>query len=190
MEYSTYIEYVNSNTKNIANYVNSCFEMSKDFLKAKLIKKIREYINPLPIHYIIEFDGESYDYSGDIVENGFINLNQTIKEFLENEYSGNKEATYISRMGWRYNTYRDELHYDTIELAADIMFPAIRRCIEREFSIKLSEDDFEQIKESCGEFDEIYDNCIASDFFFGYPAIKFVGIENIKLTTIQKSLSI
>ena len=74
----------------------------------------------------------------------------------------------------------------TLELAADIMLPAIRRCIEMEFSVNLSDDDFEQIRDSCDNFDEIYDNCMASDFFFGYPAIEFAGIENIKLTTIQK----
>ena len=74
----------------------------------------------------------------------------------------------------------------TLELAADIMLPAIRRCIEMEFSVNLSDDDFEQIKEDCNEFDAIYDNCIASDFFFGYPAIEFAGIENIKLKAIQK----
>lgn len=184
MDNNIYIEYINSNTESIANYVNSCFELSKDFLKVKLIRKIREYIDPLPIHYIKKFDGNPYDCSGIIVENGIINPNQTVKEFLENEYSGNKEATYISGMGWNYNTYGDELHYYTIELAADIMFPAIRRYIETTFSINLSEDDFERIKESCGEFDEIYDSCIASDFFSEYSAIEFVGIENIKLTKI------
>lgn len=34
-----YIEYVNSNTEKIASDVNSCFETSKDFIKAKLIEK-------------------------------------------------------------------------------------------------------------------------------------------------------
>lgn len=186
MDISIYIEYVNSNVEDIANYVNTCFETSKDFLKMKLITEIRKYIYPLPIHYLWKPDENPYDCSGIIVEDGFINPNQTVIEFLENEYSGNKEATYISGMGWRYNTYEDELFSYTIELAADIMFPAICKCIEKEFSVSLSEDDFEQIKESCGEFDEIYDNCIASDFFFASLAIEFTGIENMKLTAIQK----
>ena len=66
------------------------------------------------------------------------------------------------------------------------MLSAIRRCIETEFSITLSDNEFEQIKVSCGEFDPIYDNCFASDFFWAEFAIEFVGIENIKLADIQK----
>ena len=186
MDNNLYIEYVNSNTENIIDYVNSCFETSRDFIKAKLIRKIRKYITPLPAHYIWEPGDEPYDCSGVIVENGTINPNQTIGEFLENEYSGNRVSAYTSGMGWKYNTYEDELHYYTIELAGDILFPAIRRCIEAEFSINLSDDDFEQIKYECDGFDEIYENCIASSFFSGYAAIKFVGIEDIKLTAIQK----
>ena len=180
-----YIEYVNSNTEDIANYVNSCFEASKDFIRAKLIRKIREYITPTPTHYVWDLDDNPYDYSGEIIKDGLIDLNQTIKEFLENEYSGNKEPTFTSGMGWHYNTYEDELHYYTIELAGDIMLSAIRRCIETKFSVSISDDDLEQIKESCGEFDEIYDNCPATDFFWACLAVEFVGIENVKLSTIQ-----
>ena len=180
-----YIEYVNSNTENIANYVNSSFEETKDFIRAKLIREIRGYITPPPAHYVWEYDGNPYDCSGIIVESGVINLNQTVKEFLENEYSGNHEATYTSGMGWNYNTYGDELSCDTLEIGCGIMLSAIRRCIETEFSITLSDDEFEQIKVSCGEFDPIYDNCFASDFFHAEFAIEFVGIENIKLADIQ-----
>lgn len=66
------------------------------------------------------------------------------------------------------------------------MLSAIRRCIETEFSITLSDDEFEQIKVSCGDFDEIYDNCIAFNFFGAEAAVEFVGIENVKLIDIQK----
>ena len=52
--------------------------------------------------------------------------------------------------------------------------------------VKSQRDEFGQIKVSCGEFDPIYDNCFASDFFWAEFAIEFVGIENIKLTNIQK----
>ena len=91
-----YIEYVDSNTEKIASYVNSCFEQSKDFIRAKLIREIRGYIIPPPVHYVWEYDGNPYDCSGIIVENGVIDLNQTVKEFLENEYSGNQEPTFTN----------------------------------------------------------------------------------------------
>ena len=181
MEINKCVEYVNSNTEYIASCVNNCFELSKESLKIELIEKIKEYLNPLPMHYVWKYDNNPYDNSGIIVEDGTINLNQTIIEFLENEYNGNKEATYMSGMGWRYNTYEDELQYCTIELAANIMFDIIKKCIESKFSINISDKEFEEIRESCGDFDRIYDDCMASDFFFVYPMIEFVEIGNIKL---------
>lgn len=186
MDNSRYIEYVNSHIEEISEYVDEHFEQAKDFIKAKLICQIRKYLSPISVHYDLKSDNDPYDCSGILVESGYISLNQTVKEFLQNEYSGIKEATYISGRSWSYNTYEDELHYYTIDIAANIMFPAIQRYIENQFDITISDDEFEDIQSSCGEFDEIYDNCMASDFFFGYPAIEFVGIENIQLNNIIK----
>ena len=64
------------------------------------------------------------------------------------------------------------------------MHSAIQSFIEKEFGVKLSDDEFERIRESCGEFDPIYDNCFASDFFWAEFAIEFVSIENVKLTSL------
>ena len=186
MNNSIYIDYINSHVNEIAEYVNNCFDSSKDSIRTKIIRKIQEQLTPLPTHYVKKQDGNPYDYSGIIVSDGNISLNLTVADFLKNEYSGNKEATYISKMGWNYNTYADELSYDTLEIAAEIMFPAIQKHVESHFKVKFTDEEFEKIKESCGDFDEIYDNCIASDFFFSSFAIEYVDIGNIKLADIRK----
>lgn len=189
MDNSRYINFVNSHVDKIAAYVNECFKQSKDSIKEKLICLIRDFLSPVPIHYAIKDNHSSYDDSGILVEQGSVSLDQTIKEFLQNEYSGNKEATYSSGMGWNYNTYEDELHYDTMDIASNIMFPAICKYIEDHFHVSLSDEEFEDIVDSCGDFDEIYDNCIANEFFFGTPAVEFVGIENMLLKDIVKKVN-
>ena len=186
MDINKYIEYVNSNVDNIAKYVNECFEKEKEYIKDEIIKEIRSYLNPLPTHYILEDDGDPYDCSGVIVENGVVSLNQTIKEFLENEYTGLRTPTFVSGHGWNYDTYEDFLGNHTLGLGTGIMLNAIQERIESEFSVNLSDDEFEQIKESCRDFDPIYDDCIASDFFWGIPAVEYIGIENMKLTELKK----
>lgn len=40
------------------------------------------------------------------------------------------------------------------------------------------------VKEKCYEFDEIYDNCVANEFFFACRAMEILGIGDIKLTDI------
>lgn len=186
MDNSKYIDYVNSHVDEITAYVDKCFEQSKDFIKIKLIRLIRDYLSPIPIHYVIKNDYDPYDSSGILIEQGYVSLDQTVKEFLQNEYSGNKEATYTSGMGWDYNTYGHELHYETINIAADIMYSAICRYIEDQFHVSLSDEEIEDIHDSCEDFDRIYDNCIANEFFFGTPAVEFVGIENMLLKDIVK----
>ncbi|MGN0466865.1 MAG: hypothetical protein ACI4F9_11050 [Lachnospiraceae bacterium] len=181
-----YSDYVNNNVELIAEEVNRQFEISKDWIKAKIIRKIREYLTPIPAHYEWEEDDCPYDHSGRIVKNGFVSLNQTIDEFLENEYSGNTEATYISGMGLQYNTFGNELSYYTIEIAGEIMYSSIGRHIEKHFNISLSDDELEAVRDKCGDFDRIYDICLATDFFCYEAAIEFTKIGNRKLYQVVK----
>lgn len=186
MDNSKYIEFVNTHTDEIASYVDKRFEETKDFIRVKIIKEIRAYLTPVPPHYELKYDGNPYDHSGVLVKNGYISLDQSVMSFLENEYSGNKEATYTSGMGWNYYTYEKELQFSTIDIASSIMFPAIRTYIESSFDINLSDEDFQEIQDACRDFDDIYDHCIASSFFFGTPAVEFVNIENIPLKALIK----
>lgn len=190
MEKDKYITYVNENIDNIAAYVNECFNKQKPFIKAKIIRELKKYINPLPIHYEWEngYEDNPYDHSGILVEKGIVSTNQTVAEFLENEYTGNRIASYESGCGWYYDTYGEDLSYDTIDIAGDIMRTAIRTCIENEFSVALNDDEFMEISDECGNFDDIYGVCIASDFFIAMPAIEFIGIENVKISRfVEKS---
>lgn len=186
MNINSYAKYVYSNTESIVKLINNNFEKSKEFIKTKLINTLREFLDPIPKHYDWKVDNNPFDYSGVIVENGIIDLNQTILNFLNEEYTGNKVATYLSGMGWHYETYEDELQYTTMEIASNIMLTTIKDCIETEFSVKLSENEFEEIRDACLDFDDIYSDCKANDFFFSISAIQFVGIENIKLIDIIK----
>lgn len=186
MDNSKCVEYVNSHVDEIAEYVNECFDQSKEFIKARLIRRIRDELSPTPVHYEIKYVYDPYDYSGILVEDGYISLDQTVGEFLENEYSGNKEATYESGRGWNYLTYGDEISYDTLDMASDIMFSAIRRHIENHFGENLSDDELEDIRESCSDFDDIYVDCKAYDFFCSMGAAEFVGIEDMQLKDIVK----
>ena len=70
------------------------------------------------------------------------------------------------------------------------MLSAIRRHIENHFSENLSDDDLSNIRDSCGDFDKIYDNCKACDFFWAVGAAEFVGIENLQLKDIVKKGSV
>ena len=67
-----------------------------------------------------------------------------------------------------------------------IMFSAIRRHIENHFGENLSDDELEDIRESCSDFDDIYVDCKAYDFFCSMGAAEFVGIEDMQLKDIVK----
>ena len=179
-----FIKYIEDNNENISKKVNEQFELSKDFIRAKLLREIRDYLSPIPVHYEWAHDGCPYDYSGIIIEDGLVDTDQTISEFLENEYTGSKEATYISGMGFHHRHYGEDLSYLTLEIAGDIMRSSIRMQLKEAFNCKLSDTIFSDIMDIC--HDDIYDNCIAYDFFSHEPAIEFVGIGDRKLSQLIK----
>lgn len=178
-----YANYVNSHVEEIARCVDARFEKNKIQIKSKMVEEIKSYLTPLPVHFEIKRDDNPFDRSGVLVEDGEVILNQTVMEFLQNEYTGNKTATYISGMGWSYDTYEDELGYFTLEMSYEIMISTIREHIESHYCVKLSDDEFEDIKFACYDFDDIYTACIANEFCCSLEAIKFVGIGDIKLSS-------
>lgn len=178
-----YANYVNSHVEEIARCVDARFEKDRIQIKGKIVEEIKSYITPLPVHFEIKRDNNPFDRSGVLVEDGDVTLNQTIMDFLQNEYTGNKTATYMSGMGWSYDTYEDELGYLTLEMSYEIMILTIREHIESHYCVKLSDDEFEDIKCACYDFDDIYMDCIANEFCCPLEAIKFVGIGDIKLSS-------
>ena len=84
----------------------------------------------IPPHYELEDDGDPYDHSGVLVEKGVIApAETTVAEFLD-EYTGEKEATYMPGHGWRYLRYSDEMSFSFGEVAAGIVKGVIRRHID------------------------------------------------------------
>ena len=179
-------EYVNENVTKIAENVNKKFYRDKDYIKKQLIMTIQSFLSPIPVHYYWVYDGCPYDYSGILVKDGFVSLEQTVDEFLSCEYSGNKESTYISRFGFSYNSYGDELSYVTLDIGIKIMDTCIREQIENHFRRKISEEELECIREECNNFDDIYINCLASEFFSYEVAIAFVDIGKLMLNEIEE----
>ena len=174
-----YINYINEHVQEIANGINKHFHLSKDFIRIKLTHHIQKRLSPLPVHYEWYHDDCPYDHSGYLKQCGFISLNQTVLEFLENEYTGDKEATYESGYGFRYLTYGDLLFYDINELSESILQSYIKNHLEKTFEQTLSDNLFEFIIDEC--HDEIYNECLAFDFFSWEVAIEFVDLTNISL---------
>ena len=185
MDCEKYIEYVNNNTESIEAYVDTCFEEGKEFFRAKLVKLIKDSITPLPPHYILtHYNDPPYDHSGELVEKGIIDTSQTVEDFLANEYVGAWIATYEKGMGKEWPTYEDSFREDTLDWGNSTMISAIRKCIETEFSVSLSNDEFEQIAHGCNDFDDIIDNTKASDFFYPSMVAEFVDILNLRLSEL------
>ena len=182
------IEYVNSHTNELAKSVNAEFDTQKEQIKEKLIDEIGNMIYPLPVHYEWYFDEYcSFDHSGELEEKGKINLDQTVMNFLENEYTGEWIASYENGRGKNYVTYGDELSYLTLGIGGIIEHETIKKTLEHEFSVSLSDDDMENIRTSCNEFDEIFDKSYAGDFYFSKNAVAFCGIQNMTLREIYEN---
>lgn len=74
--------------------------------------------------------------------------------------------------------------YFTIEMGLEIMLSTIREHIESHYCVKLSNDEFEDIKFACYDFDDIYMTCIVNKFYSSLEAIEFVGIGDMELSSL------
>lgn len=172
-------QYVEDNCEEIAEKVDEYFEQSKGMIWEKVIAEIKSYLESVPEHYDWEPSKCAYDSSGKLVENGKVDLNQTIREFLENEHTGTKKATHISGCGYDYPTYGDDLSELTRDIGLDMLIKCIREILDTALLIDVSEDDVID-----SYYDSVYDNCIANEFFFWEGAIEFLNIGNIKLSDL------
>lgn len=177
------VKYIEEHAMEIAKEVNKSFEDSKEEIKSKIIQEIKNYIESIPVHYEWKDDGCPYDHSGILVKDGVVDMEQTVSNFLESEYSGQTEATYMSGCGFHYRSYGDELSYETLDIAEEIMIRIIRKYIIS-FNTDLLENQIEYIISDCHDY--VYDNCLAFDFFNYEPAIKFVDIGELTLNQIKE----
>lgn len=186
-EVQKYVDFLNDSALKIAVYTNQNFIKEKENIKQKILEKIKKYLNPVPTHFEWEYDGCPYDHSGILVKNGLISLKLTISEFLEDEYTGTSIPTYESGCGLRYETYGDDLSYYTLDLAYDIMLNSIKKYTKEHFQEEVSEKTFEVVR-NIRDFDDVYDECYANQFFCSEGAIDFIGIGKIRLSELVASV--
>lgn len=179
------IKYLNDNKDDIVIVVNNALVKNKQIIKNSLLTEIKKYITPIPIHYVCDYSNCTYDYSGELVEDGYIDLNQTVEDFLQNEYSGTKMPTFTSHYGYYYNTYANELEYLEREISNDILLKTIRSCINEHFNCIISEDDFDTLWEHFDGFDDIYADSNCYDFDCGNFAWEFTEISKLKLNNLK-----
>ena len=184
MEYAQYAEYVANNTGMFMEEVNKSFERSKDLIKGRILNEVRKILTPVPEHFEWRRGGCRYDSSGYLKENGLISLNQTLSDFLDNEYTGASMPTYESGHGLNYCKYGDDLSMFTLDLACNYMRQTIKSIIESKFNISLTEEDMFTIGKDCDDYDRIYDECIASEFFSWEGPVEFCGIGDMQLSEI------
>lgn len=187
LDLERYVNSIYSNHDKLVTLVDSNFKNSKNELKDYFIHKIVEFFETPLIHYNWMYDGNPHDMSGIIISDGIISLNQTILEFLTNEYTGNQVATYTSNYGWNYPTYGDIFLEYSLEISNEILSSTIKNFIENRFKVIFSDEDFDSISEDCEYFDDIYTDSIASNFFDYEYVLKWLGIDQILLKTIIKN---
>ena len=73
------IDYIKNNEPEIVEYVNSLFLARKDEIQKRLLEYIAGQLNPIPPHFEWRYVGCPYDYSGALVEQGKISLNQSVE---------------------------------------------------------------------------------------------------------------
>lgn len=179
-----YLDFIDEHFDDIVKYVNTYFDNQKEDIKLELIRELKSYLDPMPVHYEWESDDCPWDYSGIIKEDGIISEDITVREFLEEEYTGNKTATYCSGYGFSYDRYEEKLSHKTMEIQGKLLVKAVKLYIEQNMNCNISKDDMESLIDITSWFDDIYGDSVAGDFFFSPTIAEYVGISEMTLKQI------
>lgn len=138
------------------------------------------------IHYEKYWDDWcTWDCSGEIRPNGHIDLNLTIEDFLENELTGARMATFTSGCGWNYLTYGDDIEDDIRDWSYNVMRDAIQESIEKEFDVSMPDKELDNVFYTIDDaIEEISEESEVNEFFWWNHAVDVVGIGNVKLKDI------
>lgn len=170
-----YVKYIEENLSEVTDKVSDFFDERTNDISSIILRWIKASAANA-IHYEWEPDDCSYDSSGVIKEDGIIDKNISIMEFLENEYTGAKEATYTSGRGFHYTSYDDMFSYRTLELGEKMMRDAVKDFLNEKFcSDNVDEKDAENVILEC--HDIIYDNCPATKFFTCAGALIYCSVD-------------
>ena len=173
--------YIVQNLGDIIKYINSQLPDMHSYIENRVLGEIRSYLSPLPTHYKWEIDeAVSWDRSGRIVQDGLISLNQTVKTFLEEEYTGNSLATYESGRGLDYMTYIDKLDSFVQDIGAELKIALTVRYIENNTGIVLEDKDYTTVNECLMDNDD-FDEDLDIDFFDCTDVMRILGINDVLL---------
>ena len=110
--YEKYLGYIEDSLDEVAEKVTRIFDERKKGLAATLCGMLRDAAS-CATHYEWRRGDCPYDTSGELKDCGDIDLNISIADFLEEEYTGGTKATYVSGHGLSYETYQDSLTNDS-----------------------------------------------------------------------------
>ena len=161
-----YASYVKSHAVDIGAFVNEYFTDSKEYVRARLYKKLKEV------------------YAGRAAETN-LTEDRSVIEQIALDYAG---TTIQQKDGSTDADVSAEsircLNIFTSELGTEVMTSAVMTYIEEHFEIELDDNDFDKICEDCDNFREIEKNCIASDFRNCINAVRFAGLGDCRMAEL------
>lgn len=170
---------IETDCEKIAILVNARFEAQREHIKTKLLSCIKNFLTPIPPHYVWRHNGCPYDSSGVLDADGYVSLDQTVSHFLENEYAGYSEATFISGCGLHWCSWGDDLGNETRDIGYTMMLQTLIEYLSEKLGRAVTNKEL-----SFANIDPVYDRCFAADFYSYEPAIEFVGIGDLLLSSL------
>lgn len=152
---------IDYNLYDIIDFIKQYLSDNKTEISSKIFTILRDTILTYKDHYVWESGDCEYDYSGEIHKDGIIDNSISISNFLENEYTGNTFATYISHYGLHHETCCDVFTQDTDHYMYELMLDLIVKFFDTYCCTVIDKDDLFDVTDDVYEGTEIcYFDCI------------------------------
>ncbi len=142
-----YLIVLENNTLGVLIELDRTFHKNQEYIRYELLSKINDLLLPSLPHYEWFDDYCAYDNSGSLIQEGFINKELTVKDFLK-EYTGVQEYTGAFNYRYSYPTYERTIRSYCIEIEREQMREAVVSFLEDEFNEPITEDFQAEIMEN------------------------------------------
>lgn len=162
---------IDYNLYDIVDFIKQYLNSNKSKISAGIFSILRGTISKYTNHYVWEVGDCEYDHSGEIHRDGYVDNKISISDFLENEYTGQSVATYISHYGLHYETCEDVFTQDVSYYMYELMLDLIVEFFETYCCTKIDKDDLFDVTDDVYEGTEIcYFDCIET-------IVEYTGID-------------
>lgn len=182
MNTEKYINFINSHPAEAGKAILKEFVSTEEKTRNMVICKLKSYLIPTPEHFVRESDD-----CDELTPDGLVSLDQTVYQFLEDEYISAKKIPYADGREMFFTTYGNDFTRFSNNIVDKAITDGLKNYLEDNFKVSLSENDVNKIQaDPKFDYGVLLKKCPLIGFLYVTSFVKEFKLDTVSLSDILK----